>query len=29
MPLTDAKLKAAKPREKPYRLSDEKGLYVG
>lgn len=28
MPLTDVKIKQAKPREKPYRLSDERGLYL-
>ena len=26
--LTDTAAKQAKPREKPYRLSDEKGLYL-
>ncbi len=28
MPLSDAKVRAAKPAEKRYRLSDEKGLYL-
>jgi hypothetical protein len=28
MPLTETAVKASKPREKPYKLSDEKGLYV-
>ena len=28
MALTDTALKALKPREKPYTLADEKGLYV-
>ena len=28
MPLTDTKIRAAKPADKPYRLSDEKGLYL-
>jgi integrase len=28
MPLTDAAVKAAKPREKPYKLSDARGLYL-
>jgi hypothetical protein len=28
MPLTDAAIKAAKPRQKPYRLFDAKGLYL-
>lgn len=28
MPLTDTKIRAAKPTDKPYRLSDEKGLYL-
>lgn len=28
MPLSDAALRAAKPREKPYRLTDERGLYL-
>lgn len=28
MPLSDAKVRAAKPAEKQYRLSDEKGLYL-
>jgi len=28
MPLTDRQIKAAKPEEKDYRLSDEKGLYL-
>lgn len=28
MPLTDVKIKQAKPREKSYRLSDERGLYL-
>jgi hypothetical protein len=28
MPLTDTAIKAAKPREKPYKLSDSKGLYL-
>lgn len=26
--LTDAKIKSAKPRETPYKLFDEKGLYL-
>ena len=28
MALTDTALKAAKPKEKPYKLTDEKGLYI-
>ena len=28
MPLTDTAVRGAKPGEKPYKLSDEKGLYV-
>lgn len=28
MPLTDAAIRNAKPREKPYKLADEKGLFV-
>lgn len=28
MPLTDSAIKAAKPRPKPYKLSDERGLYL-
>ncbi|MGB8868622.1 MAG: integrase arm-type DNA-binding domain-containing protein [Rhodomicrobium sp.] len=28
MPLTEAAIKAAKPREKPFKLSDEKGLFL-
>jgi len=28
MPLTDKQIKAAKPKEKTYRISDEKGLYL-
>ena len=28
MPLTDPKARQAKPRDKPYRLSDEKGMYL-
>ena len=28
MVLTDIKVKNAAPREKPYRLSDVKGLYI-
>lgn len=28
MPLTDIKIKQAKPREKPYKISDESGLYL-
>ncbi|MEC8484668.1 MAG: Arm DNA-binding domain-containing protein, partial [Pseudomonadota bacterium] len=28
MPLTDRELKALKPREKAYKLADEKGLYI-
>lgn len=28
MPLSDAKIRAAKPKDKPYKLSDEKGLYL-
>jgi hypothetical protein len=28
MPLTDAKVRNAKPAEKAYRLSDERGLYL-
>ena len=28
MPLTDIKIKQAKPKEKPYKISDEKGLYL-
>jgi hypothetical protein len=28
MPLTNIAIKAAKPRPKPYKLSDEKGLYL-
>lgn len=28
MPLSDIKIKQAKPREKPYKLADEKGLYL-
>ena len=28
MPLTDVAIRAAKPREKPYRLSDSGGLYL-
>lgn len=28
MPLTDVKIRAAKPQEKPYKLADEKGLYL-
>lgn len=28
MPLTDAKVRALKPRDKPYRLGDAGGLYV-
>ena len=28
MPLTNTAIKAAKPKEKPYKLSDEKGLYL-
>jgi hypothetical protein len=27
MPLTDTQIGKAKPREKPYRLFDERGLY--
>ncbi|MDP1615336.1 MAG: Arm DNA-binding domain-containing protein [Methylococcales bacterium] len=28
MPLTVAEVKNAKPREKPYKMADEKGLYL-
>ncbi len=28
MPLTDVRIKQAKPREKPYKLADERGLYL-
>ncbi|MFT6577908.1 MAG: hypothetical protein ACJAW0_000331 [Zhongshania sp.] len=28
MPLTDTAVKQAKPKDKPYRLSDEKGMYL-
>ena len=28
MPLTDTKIKNAKPQEKTYRLYDERGLYL-
>lgn len=28
MPLTDLKIKNAKPRDKAYKLADEKGLYL-
>lgn len=28
MPLTDIKIRQAKPRDKAYKLSDEKGLYL-
>lgn len=28
MPLTDIEVRTAKPREKPYKLSDEKGMYL-
>jgi hypothetical protein len=28
MPLTDIKVRTAKPKEKPYKLSDERGLYL-
>ncbi|WP_417559210.1 tyrosine-type recombinase/integrase [Marinomonas sp.] len=28
MPLTDRELKTLKPKEKPYKLADEKGLYI-
>ena len=28
MPLTDIKIRQAKPKEKPYKISDEKGLYL-
>lgn len=28
MPLTDIKIKQAKPKEKPYKISDERGLYL-
>tara|TARA_R110000772_G_scaffold184612_1_gene295595 strand:- start:10 stop:240 length:231 start_codon:yes stop_codon:yes gene_type:complete len=28
MPLTDTAVKQAKPKEKTYRLSDEKGMYL-
>ena len=28
MPLTDTAIRNAKPREKQYKLSDEKGMYV-
>jgi len=28
MPLTNTAIKAAKPKEKPYKLSNEKGLYL-
>jgi integrase len=28
MPLTDAKIRSAKPRTKPYKLADERGLYL-
>lgn len=28
MPLTDIKIKQAKPRERPYKISDERGLYL-
>lgn len=28
MPLTNIRIKSAKPREKPYKLSDERGLYL-
>ena len=28
MPLSDALIRAAKPKEKPYRLADEKALYL-
>lgn len=28
MPLTDLKIKGAKPKEKPFRISDERGLYL-
>ncbi|RTT23502.1 DUF4102 domain-containing protein, partial [Pseudomonas paraeruginosa] len=28
MPLTDSAIKTAKPKEKPYKLSDAQGLYL-
>jgi len=28
MPLTDTSIKTSKPKEKDYKLADEKGLYV-
>lgn len=28
MPLTDTRLRALKPRDKPYKVTDERGLYV-
>ncbi len=28
MPLSDTQCKTAKPKEKPYKLTDEKGLYL-
>jgi hypothetical protein len=28
MPLTDARIRTAKPAEKPYKLADERGLYL-
>ncbi len=28
MPLTDTKIRNAKPREKPYKLTDAQGLYL-
>lgn len=28
MPLTDTRLRALKPKDKPYKVTDERGLYV-
>ena len=28
MPLTDSQLRALRPRDKPYKVADERGLYV-
>ena len=28
MPLTDLKIKQAKPKEKSYKIADERGLYI-
>jgi hypothetical protein len=28
MPLTDTMIRTAKPREKPYKMADEKGMFL-